>query len=178
MEKREKIIVTTVAIAVVVMLFYMVLEQDKKGPASETDSENMIKTDQFIEDQVKIISQFGKRDVAEMMIKKAAVSWSKDPFASPDLIKEIEGITEKKKTTVSRKKESIPLLYSGYVKAGKKLLAIINAMEYEKGDTIEGTGYKILSISAKNVMLRSRDSVVISVPLVDGYGEYDMGTKN
>jgi hypothetical protein len=44
-------------------------------------------------------------------------------------------------------------VYSGYLKMGRRGIAIINGMEYEVGEAIEGAGYTVEQIAASKVVL-------------------------
>jgi len=45
--------------------------------------------------------------------------------------------------------------YSGYVELGSGRLAIVDGFEYQAGDTLEGGGYKVISIVPERVVLES-----------------------
>lgn len=45
--------------------------------------------------------------------------------------------------------------YTGYVELGSGRLAVVDGIEYQAGDTLEGGGYKVLSITPDKVFLES-----------------------
>ncbi|EFL49907.1 conserved hypothetical protein [Solidesulfovibrio fructosivorans JJ]] len=45
--------------------------------------------------------------------------------------------------------------YSGYVELGSGKLAVLDGMEYQAGDALEGGGYKVVSIAPDQVVLES-----------------------
>ncbi|MCP3873008.1 MAG: hypothetical protein GY699_07625 [Desulfobacteraceae bacterium] len=176
MRKRTKILIVLSVAAVISFTVYKYMGYDKKESISQTDAINLSSTDKFVEDQIKIMEKFGQHDADEMIIKKAVVNWSDDPFASPELMKQIKGKVEKQKPTrIANTEKQDLLLYSGYVQVGEKMLAIINGMEYEKGDMVEGTYYKVFSASTESIMLRSPDLVVTTIHLADELGPIARG---
>jgi hypothetical protein len=48
-------------------------------------------------------------------------------------------------------------VYSGYVRNGNTIFALINSNEYRSGDTIDGTQCEIVSISPKRVILMEKN---------------------
>ena len=64
------------------------------------------------------------------------------------------------------------LLYSGYIKIGQKLLAVINGVEYAVGDELAEGGYKVQAIDKNFVLLERTDGstgrkLTKRVPLVE-----------
>jgi len=49
------------------------------------------------------------------------------------------------------------LVYSGYIKVGQKLFAVINGIEYARGDELAEGGYKVQGIDKNNVLLERTD---------------------
>jgi hypothetical protein len=49
--------------------------------------------------------------------------------------------------------EAPKLAYTGFIKAGKKILAVINGMEYEIGELLKDVGYKVSGITPSRVVL-------------------------
>ncbi len=45
--------------------------------------------------------------------------------------------------------------YTGFVELGSGKLAVIDGMEYQAGDSLEGGGYKVLSVTPDQVVLES-----------------------
>ncbi len=170
MVMREKILIILCAIAGLYLAVYMFMGQNKKDLPAPTNEMSLTSADKFAEKQLLMFKKFEQRDADEMIIKKADVKWHNDPFADLELLKQIEGTSEEEPPGKNANKEKHePLLYSGFLQVGNKLMAIVNGMEYEKGDTIEGTYYKVFSISTstESIMLRSPDSVITTVQIKD-----------
>ena len=45
--------------------------------------------------------------------------------------------------------------YTGYVELGSGKLAVVDGMEYQAGDSLDGGGYKVISIAPDQVVLES-----------------------
>lgn len=45
--------------------------------------------------------------------------------------------------------------FTGYVELGSGRLAVVDGIEYQAGDTLEGGGYKVVSVTAEKVILES-----------------------
>lgn len=64
------------------------------------------------------------------------------------------------------------IVYSGYIKVGQKLYAVINGVEYTFGDELAEGGYVVKSIDKNNVLLERTDGstgrkFIKRVPLVE-----------
>jgi len=47
------------------------------------------------------------------------------------------------------------MLFTGFVRAGDKMLAVINGLEYEEGDMMGNGNYTIKQISSEKVVVES-----------------------
>ncbi|MEH0018479.1 MAG: hypothetical protein V6Z89_02445 [Desulfobacter sp.] len=82
------------------------------------------------------------------LVSRLETPWEKDPFATqaPE-----DGITEDEDTG------PLPdLVYSGFIRAGKRLMAIVNGMEYTTGDILNGTELRVKTITPTTVVLLTR----------------------
>lgn len=156
-------------IAAVIFGGYMFLFKDKKTAGKkETVTAAEPSVDTFVADQLRILNQYSVQEGEKNVLKKSEYEWRTDPFASPKLMELLEkglGVKTDPEEQIPREEEQI--LYYGYIKLGKKFLAIINGMEYETGDTIKGTQYKILSASIDAVTLRSPDASTKEIKRLD-----------
>lgn len=166
MAKREKILIGLCIAGLVFLVYFNFIGKEKKSPYATNNAPTISSTDKFVAEQLILLKKSEQIEADKQIIAKAAVTWENDPFASQELIRQIEGYAENEKTPsqINREKPE-PLLYSGYIKVGNNLLAIVNGMEYEKGDTIEGTSYEVFSVSiaTESIMLRSPDSTIKTV---------------
>jgi len=85
------------------------------------------------------------------IIERAETSWNKNPFWDRSSYREYVG------------KESggdlaTKIVYSGYVDAGRKKLAIINGWEYEAGDSLDVKGYILKNVAPSRVLIFNRNT--------------------
>ncbi len=159
MEKREKIILILAGLALLYGVFdYFILSPDKNAVMqSETES----KFTDFLENinatlaSLEILEQ--KKTNADYLISMIESEWKNDPFS---LIK------RNQKTEID--KETADLMYSGFIRLGNKMLAVIDGMEYTIGENIKDSGYKIIQISSKNVILINKLNKKIVLYLKEG----------
>jgi len=95
---------------------------------------------------------------SEYILKKALVKWQKDPFLKTDLNNELLS-----KKEIGPLKAGISLSYTGFLKAGNKIFAIINGLEYETNEFIDSIGYKVKKITSEKVVLEAsaKDRIVL-----------------
>ena len=85
------------------------------------------------------------------IIERAEASWNKNPFMDRSSYREYIG------------KEpggdfATKIVYSGYVDAGRKKLAIINGWEYEAGDSLDIKGYILKNVAPSRVLIFNRNT--------------------
>ncbi len=177
MKISEKILIGLTVIAAIYFIAdnYLITDEnkDKNKLSHQTNEGQKSSTDMFAQEQLSILKTFKQSDADEMTLKKAVKNWNNDPFASPELMQQIKGKPETSETTAKTStRKQVPISYSGYIHAGRKLLAIINGMEYEQGDTIQGTNFKILTASTTSIMLRSPDATIAKIDLIDNLNPF------
>jgi len=83
--------------------------------------------------------------------------WQTDPFIQYD--------PQADKGT-SDLDEALPeLVYSGFIRAGKRVLAVVNGMEYMVGETLKEVGFKLKSITASKVVLLTQANREVTLTL-------------
>jgi len=99
-------------------------------------------------------------DESAYILQKAVTQWKQDPF----WVEEIETpvLIEEKKPV---EQQDFSLRYTGYLKAGNTMLALIDGMEYEVGDSIENKEIIVDAITADRVTLKtaSGGQIVLSL---------------
>lgn len=87
------------------------------------------------------------------IIGKAESNWRKDPFLERSSYKEW-AIRE----SSANASKTAKIIYSGYVDAGKKKMAIINGVEYSVGEKLEMEGYILKNITPSKVRIENRNT--------------------
>lgn len=90
-------------------------------------------------------------------LSQAEADWDKDPFLKSEM--DFNAPKDEKPLDFAN------LSYSGFLKMGKRDMAIINGMEYEVGEELEDEGYTIKEITPTKVILdvaeRKKDLVLL-----------------
>jgi hypothetical protein len=158
MTKREKVIMGLM-LTVIILGAYSFLSSPSKNIA--VDSEKAIsELNKVIVDLAKKINRDDQSNVA-YILQKAAEKWKKDPFVQSSGHFDV---ADKEESYQSGLSEPASILFSGFIHAGDKMLAIINGLEYEEGDVMGSGGYSVKKISREKVILESgsgKDLVVL-----------------
>jgi hypothetical protein len=91
------------------------------------------------------------------IVTRAATEWDKKPF----LISEHPIDTGRPTAEADVPGQTVPFTYTGYLKVGDKILAVISGMEYEIGETLDSGGYRIRDISMAHVIIEKSDDKTI-----------------
>jgi len=94
------------------------------------------------------VAQITDLPQTDYLISKAEADWTRDPFRA-EPVKEVE-----EKEIVSDPDE-LEFVYSGFMRAGNFFLAVVNGMEYRRGEMLNGLGYKVEKITPSQVVLRT-----------------------
>jgi len=147
---NRQIIILAVA---VLCVFYAIYELAGVGtvakktgtaakPAARESFVNTLNTD---------LMRYTIANADKYIIERAETSWNKNPFWDRSSYREYVG------------KESggdlaTKIVYSGYVDAGRKKLAIINGWEYEAGDSLDVKGYILKNVAPSRVLIFNRNT--------------------
>ena len=100
-----------------------------------------------------------KKSVVDMYIlKMATAKWKRDPFLRSDIA--IGSGLDDGAGFYKSKKE---IIYSGYLKLGNKMLAVINGIEYEKGEMLETGVYHVSDMTPSAVVLKNSSNKTITL---------------
>jgi hypothetical protein len=151
MPRREIIIILLMIIAVLFggySFFYTSPSKtDIEGKGKRLEALN-----KFI---VDVAENLKKKDISETdnyIIQQALAEWKREPFVKPQLYVKLEEEDIDQEEEVITAQE-LNLIYSGYLEAVDKQLAIINGMEYETGEMLGQEGYFIKSIFPTQVVI-------------------------
>lgn len=95
------------------------------------------------------------------IVKKAEADWGKSPFWEKAAYREFVG-----REAAASVASAVKIIYSGYMEAGRKKIAIINGVEYERGEALEIEGYVLKNVTQSNVVVLNRDTGdELSIPI-------------
>ena len=149
LNKRQIVILAIMGVAVLFAAYDFIIGQPAakkaKIEAKPVEIESFVKT--ITGDVVK-----GKiAGVDEYIIKKAEMEWTKNPFWPRSEYREFAG-NEAGGGLVAK------IVYSGFVDAGRKKMAIINGFEYQPGDALDIEGYVLKSVTPSKIIITNRDT--------------------
>jgi len=154
MNKREKIIVSIAGVALLYgILNYFVFSSFKNNGADSLSPEAAVvdaalsnPTDNTHLNAIELWTKNSKK--SDRLVKMIESQWVNDPFAK------LDSPIEKEQSLAIPPIENLDFTYSGFIQLGKKLLAVVNGMEYEPGEFLHESNYKIITITPKKIILR------------------------
>ena len=163
MKKREKIILVLAILAVLYGAFdYFILSSAKDKiiqPETKTQSSGFF--DKINATLAGLNSIEQQKANPDYLIKMIESEWKNDPFSR------IKKSSKKIKDPTINKK-MMGLMYSGFIKLGNKMLAVIDGMEYTTGEHIKDSGYKIVRITPESVVINNKANKKIVLYLDEG----------
>ncbi len=150
MNKREKIIVILAAvIGIYGLMDYFIFSKTSESKAQEILAQEKLDIDTFT--QTASVSLTSIRTITQeknmpYLLARMESEWQKDPFIRIDS----DTVPEPDEKQASAVPE---LVYSGFVKIGNNLMAVINGMEYMIGETLKDISFKIKKITPGKVIL-------------------------
>ncbi|MEW5725068.1 MAG: hypothetical protein AB1896_18290 [Thermodesulfobacteriota bacterium] len=155
MSKREKIIIALMAAAMLYggyeLLFGSRPSATTPGPSTEEVAAFVAEMSGLLAAKSPALAH------APYILSRASAEWQKDPFAGRELVALYH--TESK-VREEESAEAVPVIlggelglaYTGFLQSGENALAIINGLEYEVGDRLDGPeGYLVKAISPEQV---------------------------
>ena len=150
MNKREiLIIVVAVVIGIYGLLDYFVITGKVMNGEGEKLAAEIGKINTFAESAGSNLTAVrAKNNFQDMdyLISKAESKWDNDPFL-------IYGPADIELDETILVEEIAELSYTGFIRAGRKALAVINGMEYTIGEILKDVGYKVFKITSSRVVL-------------------------
>ncbi len=120
-------------------------------------------TPKIIEDKIKPIRESDIVVLSEKekyILNQASAVWTQDPFIAPVPRQRLA-----KKMLPPAPKD---LKYSGYLRMGDRILAIIDGMEYQVGESLLKSPYLISDISPRQVIIALPDGINSThIPILD-----------
>lgn len=147
MEKREKVILVILGIAVLFGAYTYLGEGE--GVKSVAEIVNKDELNKIVEEANKISERNPLSDMERYRLTAAEREWEATPFY--DRTKDIG--KKKKESGGPVIPEDVTITYNGFVIAGETMYAIINGMEYVEGEELEISGLFVQKIAKKKVTI-------------------------
>jgi len=94
------------------------------------------------------------------IIARADSAWALDPFFKEAPLSDQPSQAEDEQAAQKMMESTVNLVYTGYITAGGRMLAIINGIEYEPGERITESGLTLVSIARNHVVIGKEGSSV------------------
>jgi len=161
MAKREKIILAIMAVVVLYGAWEFLMPKTTRRPpagASKATADSA-----FVAQMNETLKQLNASQAHEHVMKQAAEAWPADPFGPEPSFVAAETAALPEQAPAPRQAK---VAYTGFLRVGEKVMAIINGMEYEPGETIEPDGLVLEQIAPHQVVLKSAgQNGKLTVPL-------------
>ena len=159
MSKREKIILVIMALTIVYGFYALFLENPSPGKPKLAASGNKLDTFNTFITNVAALVKGGVSEEETYIIDKIPVKWTKDPLLNTG--KEVAFKPEKEKLDEVNKgktAQELSIVYSGFLNMGNRNLAIINGIEFEKGEKLPASGHIVEEIYPNRVVFGMQGS--------------------
>lgn len=142
--KRERMILGLTAAAVI--WGARVLMPTPAKDSQPAANAKMTAVKEFISGLGALIKEHSPPEKIIYAIRAAETEWGGDPFSETH---------EKATATTPAAKPAEEFDYSGYLEMNNRRLAVIDGVEYEAGDLLEGDGFKVKDIFPHMVVVES-----------------------
>lgn len=147
MEKREKILLGGMGLAVLYAAYALLLPSPATTPLEE-GNKSLQSVQESTQKLTEDIGRTALTPTETFILTHVEQDWTTDPF----LGRQLSPAVDTPNTDDSLK---FSFHYTGYIAAGNKSLAIINGMEYQVGEQLEVGGYIVTHIDPEKVMLQN-----------------------
>lgn len=123
---------------------YVLLLPPSKTASTVIPGDQVAEIEKLVADVTDGLNKEKLSEVEGYIIRRAQAPWARDPFYQ-------RPFTETEK--VQEMEEEVPFIYSGYLELGSSRVAIINGRDYQVGEALEESGYKLERILPERVVI-------------------------
>jgi len=167
MSRREKIFVFMAVLAVLYggYSLFIASPAGKSKPATVSRSVSKeikaVNKNRLVKEISDVLEESESARAEAYIALRTEEEWTDDPFSASNMS------ASKRTGKAVRSMREGDFVYSGYLEIGKKKVAIINGMDYQVGDELEMSGYKVKRISSSSVVVvDKRGGGKITVPFL------------
>lgn len=176
LKTREKIIIVIMALAILYGFVVFLMPTKKNLPP--TGVQNTVELETLVATLSSLTGKGGEKEINKQIAKIKQGTWQSDPFIDEKSYS--QWLKAKEPAVPVKEQPAVVFVYSGYLGAGKKRLAVINGFEYREGDVLEMKGsqtnsevYKLKSVSPEMaVIMNTKTGITTTLPLEE------FGTNN
>jgi hypothetical protein len=137
MQTREKILVGAMVLALMYGAVALILPQFASGRGSGQAA------DTYVNDVRATLSSPRLNEQEQQVLDAAVKPKPRNPFRAPATLRQATG--------------NSPVRYTGFIRLGGQILAVLNGREYRQSETIRGTEWVVQSIDTERVELSAKD---------------------
>jgi hypothetical protein len=171
LQLREKIIIGIMGIAILYAAVDFLIPAKKHSLL--TGEQNKEELESLVATLASIAEKGGEKAVIRQIAEIKQKPWRSDPFLDEKSYS--RWLSAKEPAVPEKEKPAAVFVYSGYLDAGQKRLAVINGFEYQAGDVLEINGgktdldvYKLKSVSPESVViLNTKTGKTTNFPLAE-----------
>ncbi len=165
---REKVLLGIVGLTCIAVGLSFVFPTESKSSAPQAPGA-YADLNEFTTGLAARIAQAELSRLDRAAIEKAAAPWAKDPFVNLRAEVKPPAKTTDQTPAVPQAPQPDKFSYSGYLIMGKRMLAVVNGMEYEVGEHLQDNlQMAVEAISPHQVVLRREDTgLAVVLPLED-----------
>jgi hypothetical protein len=161
MSNREKIIVGLMLLTVAYGIYALFFEGKGKSstaPIAAVSATKQLENLNAFITKVAEASRAGLSKEDKYIISRAESAWKQDPLTTVELTDRPEDeINRQKKQITQTTGPQLNVSYTGFMQMGDKKFAIIDGLEYTAGDELVQGGFKVRSITPRQVVIVSTD---------------------
>lgn len=163
--KQQIIILSVMAVVVLYAAYDFFIAPRTKSAMIDIGKQSM-ELEAFINNITASLPKGSLSAADAYIVARAEAQWTKDPFYDRKLFREWVKLKEPAKAGGGTS-QKMSFIYSGYLKINnKKVVAIINGVEYESGDPLEIEGYVLKNIyQGKVVIINEKSGAKFDIPL-------------
>ena len=162
LEKRQIIILGLTALVILYAAVDFLMPKKKDTSASlQQQTEDL---NSFITTLSTGMGKDTSKNLRPLIFSRAEREWTRDPFLDETSYKSWVQVKVPIKEGAAAPR--IEFVYAGYLEVDKKMIAIINGVEYTEGETLDIKGYLLKSVSPTRVVIEnSANRTLLNVPL-------------
>ena len=161
MSNREKIIVGLMLLTVAYGIYALFFEGKGKSSTAPIGAVSATKQLENLNAFITKIAEASRAGLSEedkYIIARAESAWKQDPLTTVELTDRPEDeINRQKKQIIQTTGPQLNVSYTGFMQMGDKKFAIIDGLEYTAGDELVQGGFKVRSITPRQVVIVSTD---------------------
>ena len=161
LNKRQIIILVVMAVFVLYGAYEYLIATPSRKSADNTKSDT-VEINSFVTGLTNELAKDSAAGVDSYIISRAEAEWKNNPFMEKSSYREYS----ENEGAAGGKASAVKIIYSGYVDAGKKKMAVINGVEYGLGEQLELEGYVLKNITSSKVVIFNKNTgSEVSIPI-------------